>query len=259
MKNNYLVSIITPIYNGENYIEECINSVLNQSYKDIEMIIVDDGSTDDSEIIISKYTNKFSFIKYIKCYENKGVWAARNIGIENAKGRFISFLDADDLYKKNKIENQMNFMLKNNYAFTYTSYDLIDENNTSLNKIIEVKEYEDYNSLLKGNNIGCLTVMIDTFKIKTPIKFENYHHEDFVLWLKILKNDVTAYGLNEVLSSYRKTKSSVSHNKIKSAIWTWNIYINIEKLSLFKSLFCFYKYILNGLSKNSYKKESTNY
>lgn len=252
-----LVSIITPIYNGEKYIEECIESVLNQSYENIEMIIVDDGSTDNSEKIVKKYINNFHFIKYIKCHENNGVWAARNIGIENAKGRFISFLDADDLYKENKIKNQIDFMIKNNYAFTYTAYNLIDENSESLNTIIEAKEYEEYEELLKGNNIGCLTVMIDRVEINTSIKFENYHHEDFILWLKILKNNVIAYGLNEVLSSYRKSSTSISHNKIKSAIWTWKIYINIEELPLKKALYCFYRYVVNGFTKNSYKTETT--
>lgn len=251
---NKLVSIITPVYNGEKYIEECIKSVLNQSYKNIEMIIIDDGSTDNSENIIKKYTKSFPFIKYIKCIENNGIWAARNIGIEKAKGRFISFLDADDIYKENKIKNQMNFMLKNNYAFTYTAYDLINENSTSLNKVIKAKEYEDYDRLLKGNDIGCLTVMIDRLKINTPIKFENYHHEDFVLWLKILKNNVVAYGIDEILSSYRKSNSSVSHNKIKAALWTWNIYINVEKLPLNKAIHYFLKYTMNGFRKNSYKK-----
>lgn len=255
--DNKLVSIITPIYNGEKYIEECIKSVLNQSYKNIEMIIIDDGSTDNSENIIKKYTNSFPFIKYIKCNENNGVWAARNIGLENANGRFISFLDADDLYKKNKIKNQVNFMLNNNYSFTYTAYDLINENSISLNKVIKAKKYEDYETLLKGNDIGCLTVMIDRIKIDTVIRFENYHHEDFVLWLKILKNNVVAYGLDEVLSSYRKSNSSLSHNKIKAAMWTWNIYINIERLPLNKALYCFSKYIMNGFRKNSYKKETT--
>lgn len=251
---NKLVSIITPVYNSEKYIEECIKSVINQSYKNIEMIIIDDGSTDNSKNIIEKYTESFPFIKYIKCNKNNGVWAARNIGIEKAKGRFISFLDADDLYKKNKIENQINFMLNNNYSFTYTAYDLINENSTSLNKVINAKEYEDYNRLLKGNDIGCLTVMIDRLKIETPIRFENNHHEDFILWLKILKNNVVAYGLDEILSSYRKSNSSVSHNKIKAAIWTWNIYTNVEKLPLNKALYYFFKYTINGFRKNSYKK-----
>lgn len=256
MEDN-LVSIITPVYNSERYIAECIESVLNQSYKNIEMIIIDDGSTDNSESIIKKYANSFHIIKYMKNSKNKGAWYARNIGIENSKGRFIAFLDADDIYKEDKIKKQINFMLENNYAFTYTSYDLIDENSKFLNKVVYSKEYEDYESLLKGNNIGCLTVIIDKLKIKTPMRFENCHHEDFILWLKILKNNTKAYGLKEVLSSYRKSESSVSHNKIKSAIWTWNIYTNIEKLSLGKSVYCFCKYIINGLRKNSYKKDTT--
>ena len=145
-------------------------------------------------------------------------------------------------------------MLKNNYSFTYTAYDLINENSTSLNKVIKAEEYEDYDRLLKGNDIGCLTVMIDRLKINTHIRFENYRHEDFVLWLKILKNNVVAYGIDEILSSYRKSNSSVSHNKIKAALWTWNIYINVEKLPLNKAIYYFLKYTMNGFRKNSYKK-----
>lgn len=251
-----LVSIITPVYNGEKYIDECIKSVLNQTYKNIEMIIIDDGSTDNSENIIKKYVGDSKVIKYIRCKDNKGIWSARNIGLKNAGGRYITFLDIDDLYKEDKIEKQINFMIKNNYVFTYTSYDLIDENSKSLNKVIEAKTYETYNTLLNGNDIGCSTVMIDRLKINIPIVFENYHHEDFVLWLKILKEDVTAYGLNEVLSSYRKSKASISNNKIKCAIWTWNIYTNVEMLPINKSLYCFYKYIVNGLKKNSYKRQT---
>lgn len=244
-----LVSIITPIYNGEKYIKECIESVLNQSYKNIEMIIVDDGSTDNSKEIIEKYMKDNSLIKYIKCNENKGISAARNRGIENAKGRFIAFLDADDLFYKDKIKKQMDFMLKNDYLFTYTSYDLIDENSLSLNKVILAKEYEEYKSLLKGNNIGCLTVMIDRLKIKGDIRFSNNSHEDYILWLSLLKNNTRAYGLSEVLSSYRKTSTSISHNKIKAASWTWNIYRNIENLSLIKSIYYFINYAMNGIRK----------
>lgn len=244
-----LVSIITPIYNGEKYIKECIESVLNQSYKNIEMIIVDDGSTDNSKEIIEKYMKDNSLIKYIKCNENKGISAARNRGIENAKGRFIAFLDADDLFYKDKIKKQMDFMLKNDYLFTYTSYDLIDENSLSLNKVILAKEYEEYKSLLKGNNIGCLTVMIDRLKIKGDIRFSNNSHEDYILWLSLLKNNTRAYGLNEVLSSYRKTSTSISHNKINAASWTWNIYRNIENLSLIKSIYYFINYAMNGIRK----------
>lgn len=247
--NNNLVSIITPVYNGEKYIKECIESVLNQSYKNIEMIIIDDGSTDRSEEIIKSYMKDYPLIKYIKINENKGVWAVRNMAIEKAKGRFIAFLDADDLFYKDKIKKQIDFMLENDYSFTYTSYNLIDENSNNLNKIIYAKEYEDYKSLLKGNNIGCLTVMIDRLKINTPIKFSQNHHEDYILWLDILKNDTKAYGLDDVLSSYRKSNTSISHNKIKAASWTWNIYRNIEKLSLFKSIYYFINYTINGFRK----------
>ena len=116
-----LVSIITPVYNGEKYIEKCIESVLNQTYKNLEMIIVDDGSIDNSENIIKKYTKENSFIKYIKLKENRGISNARNVALKNATGRFVAFLDCDDIYYKDKIKKQVNFMIENNYFFTYTS------------------------------------------------------------------------------------------------------------------------------------------
>ena len=128
-----LVSIITPVYNGEKYIEKCIESVLNQTYKNLEMIIVDDGSIDNSENIIKKYTKENSFIKYIKLKENRGISNARNVALKNATGRFVAFLDCDDIYYKDKIKKQVNFMIENNYFFTYTSYNLIDENCKNLN------------------------------------------------------------------------------------------------------------------------------
>ncbi|MFR3521623.1 MAG: glycosyltransferase family 2 protein, partial [Clostridia bacterium] len=194
-----LVSIITPVYNGEKYIEKCIESVLNQTYKNLEMIIVDDGSIDNSENIIKKYTKENSFIKYIKLKENRGISNARNVALKNATGRFVAFLDCDDIYYKDKIKKQVNFMIENNYFFTYTSYNLIDENGQNLNKIICAKEYENYKSLLRGNNIGCLTVMIDRLKINENLIFSSNPHEDYILWLSILKNNNKAYGLNAVL------------------------------------------------------------
>lgn len=249
MENN-LVSIITPMYNSEKYIKQCIESVINQTYKNIEMIIIDDGSTDKSRQIVLEYANKYDLIKYIKQERNMGIAEARNNGIRSSKGRFIAFLDSDDLYKKDKIEKQINFMLKNNYAFTYTSYDLIDENSLSLNKIIKAKDNYDYETLLKGNNIGCLTVILDKEKINCEIEFSKNHHEDYILWLKLLKNNIKAYGMEEILSSYRKTNSSISHNKFKAASWTWQIYRKIEKLTFFKSVNCFINYTLNGIKKS---------
>lgn len=249
MENN-LVSIITPMYNSEKYIQQCIESVINQTYKNIEMIIIDDGSTDKSRKIVLEYANKYDSIKYIKQERNMGIAEARNKGIRNSKGRFIAFLDSDDLYKKDKIEKQINFMIQNNYAFTYTSYDLIDENSLSLNKVVKAKDNYDYETLLKGNNIGCLTVILDKEKINCEIEFSKNHHEDYILWLKLLKNNVKAYGMDETLSSYRKTNSSISHNKFKAASWTWYIYRKIEKLTFFKSVNCFIKYTSNGLKKS---------
>ena len=122
------VSIITPVYNSEKYLKNTIENVINQTYKNLEMILVDDCSTDNSEKIIKEFSKKDSRIKYIKLKENSGAAVARNTALENSTGRFIAYLDADDLWKENKLEKQIEFMLKNNYAFTCTSYEKIDEN-----------------------------------------------------------------------------------------------------------------------------------
>lgn len=249
MKKN-LVSIITPMYNSEKYIGITIESALNQTYKDWEMIIVDDCSSDNSPKIVKEYAKNDERIKYIKTYSNKGVSNARNIALKMAKGQFISFLDSDDIWNEDKLKKQVEFMKKNKCAISFTSYELIDENNEKLNKIINVPKIVDYNTLLKGNILGCLTVMIDKSKLDFEIKMSGVRHEDYVLWLSILKKGHIAYGINEVLAEYRKSSTSLSGNKIKSAMWTWNIYRNIEQIPLHKCIYYFISYGINGIKKS---------
>lgn len=249
MKKN-LVSIITPMYNSEKYIGITIESALNQTYKDWEMIIVDDCSSDNSPKIVKEYAKNDERIKYIKTDSNKGVSNARNIALKMANGQFISFLDSDDIWDEDKLKKQVDFMKKNNCTISFTAYELIDENNEKLNKIINVPKTVDYNTLLKGNILGCLTVMIDKSKLDFEIKMSGVRHEDYVLWLSILKKGHIAYGINEVLAEYRKSITSLSGNKIKSAIWTWKIYRNIEQIPLHKCIYYFINYGINGIKKS---------
>lgn len=248
--NKNLVSIITPMYNSEKYIGITIESALNQTYEDWEMIIVDDCSSDSSPQIVKEYAKNDERIKYIKTDSNKGVSNARNIALKMAKGKFISFLDSDDIWNKDKLKKQVEFMKKNRCAISFTAYELIDENNEKLNKIINVPKIVDYNTLLKGNILGCLTVMIDKSKLDFEIKMSGVRHEDYVLWLSILKKGHIAYGINEVLAEYRKSSTSLSGNKIKSAMWTWNIYRNIEQIPLHKCIYYFISYGINGIKKS---------
>lgn len=249
MKKN-LVSIITPMYNSEKFIEATIKSVIEQTYQDWEMIIIDDCSTDKSANIVKAYVEKDDRIKYIRNKSNLGVSSARNLALENASGQFLAFLDSDDIWTKEKLETQINFMNKNNYAITFTSYELMDENNKPLNKVIPVPKDVDYKKLLKGNVLGCLTVVIDQTKINFDIRMSGVRHEDYVLWLSILKKGHTAHGINEVLALYRKSSNSLSGNKIKAAKWTWNIYRNVEKIPLHKAIYYFINYGINGIKKS---------
>lgn len=189
MKKN-LVSIITPMYNSEKFIEATIKSVLNQTYQEWEMLIIDDCSTDNSPNIVKSYMQQDSRIKCIKTETNKGVSNARNLALSKATGQFIAFLDSDDQWNSSKLEKQVNFMLENDYVISFTSYELMDENDKKLNKVIKVPPNVDYKRLLKGNILGCLTVVIDKSKLDFEIRMSGVRHEDYVLWLSILKKGI---------------------------------------------------------------------
>ena len=249
MKKN-LVSIITPMYNSGKFIKDTIDSVINQTYQDWEMIIVDDCSTDISPEIVKYYAENESRIKYIRTEQNGGVSKARNTALKNADGQYIAFLDSDDIWDIEKLEKQINFMKEKDCAISFTSYELIDEENKKLNKVVRVGESIDYKTLLKGNILGCLTVIIDKSKLDFEIKMSGVRHEDYALWLSILKRGYIAYGIDEVLAQYRKSLTSLSGNKVKSAMWTWNIYRNVEKIPLHKSIYYFINYAINGIKKS---------
>ena len=246
---NNKVSVITASYNCAKFIEESIKSVLNQSYEDLELIIVDDCSTDNTEEIVNKYIKQDSRIKFYKLDKNSGAAVVRNKGLEVAKGRFIAFLDSDDIWDKEKLKKQINFMKENNYGFSFTSYRLINEDGSSLNKEIIVPSQITYNQLLKNTIIGCLTVVIDKELInnfKMPLVRAG---QDTATWLSILKKGNIAHGYDEVLASYRMVKGSISSNKLKALKRTWNTYRNLENLNLIKSSYYFTHYVLNSIKK----------
>ncbi|BAI79877.1 glycosyl transferase [Deferribacter desulfuricans SSM1] len=248
MKYNNLISIITPSYNSEKFISETIKSVLTQTYQYWEMIIVDDCSPDNSNKIIEKFCRKDNRIKLIKLERNSGPAIARNRGIQEARGRYIAFLDADDLWKPDKLEKQLNFMAENKLSFTYSSYDLIDEDGRFLGTF-KTKETISYESMLKTCSVGCLTAIYDT-KILGKMFMPNIlKRQDYGLWLKILKKIRTTKGIIEPLAIYRIRKDSVSSNKLKAALYQWKIYRDVEELSLFKSLYYFINYVYYGIKK----------
>lgn len=246
-----LVSIITPAYNAAAYITETIESVLAQTYPNWEMLIVNDCSKDNTEEIVQSYAKKDKRIKLINLKQNSGAATARNTAIQNAKGRYIAFLDSDDLWKKEKLQKQIQFMQKNGYAFTYTSYEHFKETKENIQNQVQIPKSLNYNQALKGNKIGCLTVMLDKKQIQN-IHFTTQKHEDYILWLNILKQGRTAYGIQESLALYRTgNNKSISGNKLQSALWTWKVYRESQKLSVVKSMYYMWFYVVNGLKKHS--------
>lgn len=244
-----LVSVIVPVYNAQDFMRETMDSILAQTYKDIEIICIDDMSQDNSRNIIEEYAKKYNNIVPLLLTENGGVANARNKGIEVAKGRYIAFLDSDDIWEKTKIEKQIKFMKTNGYEFTFTSYTFMDSDSNLLNTKVHAKKVLDYNELLKHNAIACLTVVIDREQVK-EIYMPAIHHEDYAAWLRILKKGHKAYGLDEFLARYRVRFNSLSGNKLKAATWTWNILRKEEKLGLFKAMYYFINYAIININKH---------
>lgn len=248
-----LISIITPSYNASSFIMETIRSVQSQSYTNWEMIVVDDLSKDNTRKIIKEEQKKDNRIKLIPLEENSGAAIARNIGIDHASGKYLAFLDSDDLWLPEKLEKQLEFMRRKNIGFAFTGYQIITQNGEPTKKFIQVPELIDYNGLLKNTIIGCLTVMIDVEKVG-KVKMPNFRtRQDTATWLGILKQGHLAFGLNETLAQYRKVENSVSSKKINMAKMNWRLYREIEKLSIPKSVWCFINYAYNGFLKHKIK------
>lgn len=235
--NHKLVSIITPTYNCGDFIAQTIESVLSQTYTNWELIIVDDNSSDNTQYMVDKYIKQDHRIQYHKLNQNQGVANARNFALNLSKGTYIAFLDSDDLWGNNKLEEQIEFMEKNKYFFSCTSYIQIDENGNSNGKVIKSVDKASYNRVLLDCPIGNSSVIYNAEKIgkiETPnIKKRN----DDALWLKILKREKYIYGLEKPLMSYRIRKNSISRNKFDLIKYHWILYRKIENLSIVRSVF----------------------
>ncbi|OIK10460.1 glycosyl transferase [Bacillus sp. MUM 116] len=243
------ISIITPSYNASKVINKTIESVLMQTYQKWEMIIVDDCSTDDTPEILKRYAEEDDRIRVIFAKENGGAAIARNLALKHAQARYIAFLDSDDCWKLDKLERQLTFMQKNDYAFTFTGYEFISNDGVLLNKYVSAPEKITYEDMLKNTIVGCLTVMVDRKKIG-QIQMPNIRtRQDLAMWLAILKKGFNAYGLNENLAEYRIGNLSISKNKWKAAKMNWFVYRKIEKLNFLKAFWCFSHYAYHAVVK----------
>lgn len=249
MLNKGLVSIITPAYNAGGHISETIESVLNQTYKNWEMIIINDCSKDNTLEIINEFAKKDKRIKIINLESNGGAANAWNQGFKVMEGEFLAFIDSDDLWVENKLEKQISFIESKGYPFVFSSYEWIDVNSKSLNKIIKAPKKISYKQMIKKNDIGLLTVMIDLKKVKIDFIDPVNMAWDFLLWSNILKKGISAYGMEEVLGKYRILDGSASRNKKKAAKGIWEIYKNQFGFGLTKRLYLFIQYAFISLKR----------
>ena len=244
-----MVSIVTPAYNCEEYIGQTIDSVINQTYGDWEMLIVDDFSMDNTANIVQSYISRDNRIKLIQLEKNFGPAEARNRAIKEANGRFIAFLDSDDYWHRDKLSKQLEFMIQKSCSLSYTSYVSINEVDNQTIKTIHVPSRVDYTTLLKQNIMGCLTVIYDTQYLGKIYMPNIMRRQDYALWLKILKTIDFACGINEPLAYYRIRTSSISSNKIIASKYHWKVLRDIEKLPLYKAIYYFGWYTYKSILK----------
>lgn len=238
------VSIIIPVYNAEQYIKETVGSVKAQTFQDWELLLVDDGSSDGSRCVIEKMLaeepdNRIRLIPQ----NNAGAAKARNRGLSEAVGRYITYLDADDLWSPDKLEKQLDFMEGKQVAFSFTGYEFADAQGKGTGKVVRVPETLVYRQALKNTTIFTSTVMFDTEKIdRELLQMPEIKSEDTALWFQVLRTGITAYGLNENLVKYRRVGGSLSSNKLEALKRIWNLYRKSEHLSIPYSAynFCFW-------------------
>lgn len=244
-----LVSIVVPMHNAADFIDDTIHSVLGQTYENWELILVDDASSDNTLEVVKQFAN--DKISVISLKRNGGAAKARNRGVSAARGRYVCFLDADDLWQPDKLARQIAFMDETGAAFSYASYVFADSKGRPNGKVVRVPATITYKQALKNTTIWTSTVMFDMKKLKkVDIKMPDVRRgQDTATWWKVLKKVDYAFGLKDVMAIYRRTDKSLSSNKLTALKRTWNLYRNVEHLNFLKSLHCFSWYCFNAVRR----------
>lgn len=243
-----LVSIITPAWKAADHIAETIVSVQKQTYSSWEMLISDDCSPDNTCEIIESFIAKDYRIKLIQLSENGGPARARNIALDKARGRYIAFLDSDDLWLPKKLESQLAFHQSQEAHLSYTAYRRISMESQRIGRLIQVPERMTYSQVLSNTAIATSTVIVDR-KRTGDFEMKPIYYDDFGCWLQLLRLGGFAAGLNEDLMRYRVREGSVSRNKWRSAKEVWKTFRKVEKLNLLCSAWHFSHYCHNALKK----------
>ncbi len=243
------VSVIMPCYNTAKFVGESIESVLKQGFDDWELLVVDDASDDGTASVVRDFAKQDARIKLTEKQQHSGIADTRNTALSKAQGRYVAFLDADDLWLPDKLERQLDFMTANDSGFCYTAYDLIDESGHELKKTIHTDGDLTYDAYLKNTIIGCSTVMLDRNKVGNISMPQFRTSEDMATWLDIMKKGFTANALDVALTYYRIRPMSASSNRFKSASDVWLVYRKQEQLYFFHALGCFWSYAIHAIRK----------
>lgn len=242
------VSVITPVFNAAGIVGQAIGSVKAQTFIDWEMIIVDDCSTDDTTAVIGQFAASDERIRLLRQPANAGPASARNAALAVARGRFVAFLDSDDLWLPRKLELQLAFMAQYGAPISHTAYRRFQGDPENAGPLLPARPVFDYRELLKNPGIACLTAVVDrqrTGSFSIPL----VRHEDYALWLSLLRKGHESRGLNVDLARYRVSAASVSGNKFRSAKWVWDIYRGVEGLSLPYASWCLAHYAMHAVRK----------
>ena len=243
-----LVSIIVPCHNSAKFITATLNSIIAQDYQSWELIIIDDQSTDDTRAIVEKFSSKYNNVQFIPLPKNMGVSNSRNIGMAKAIGKYIAFLDSDDIWLENKLSRQVAYMEDKMLAMTFCAYKRINEDGAIISGVTPAPFSVGYEQLLSHNMIIFSTSMILKGVIGN-LEFSKAGHEDWIFFLQLFKKCKLGYGINEPLALYRIRKGSISSNKLKAVVKTWKILRESEKLGLVKSMYHFSKYAVLTILK----------
>ena len=247
-KNNQLISILITYYRKKKYINKTINSILKQNYKNFEVILVYDDKDKKDINFLKELIKPFKKKKFIINANNYGVSKSRNIGLKYCKGTYIAFIDSDDTWRKTKLRDQQNFMIKSSALFSFTSYNVINQQDKIIKKR-KVNKNADYYSLSKSNYIGLSTVMFHK-KLLSKIKFPKLKtQEDYCVWLKLLREGEKLYHFKKTLTSWRKSENSLSSNIFDKVRDAFKLYYKYENKNLLLSIYSVILLSFNKLKK----------
>lgn len=247
--NMNLISVIMPVHNSEKFLRESLDSVLQQLDVNLELIVIDDCSSDSSVEILSEYVESNSNIRFVRLQQNSGAGASRNAGIDIATGRYLAFIDSDDVWHADKLSTQLNEMFLTGAAICHASYSMIDESGNPLRGGVSASKVVDLLSYMKSTEIGLSTAVIDRLKINDLYFDVARTRQDTMLWLRLLGMGFISVGVKNVLVKYRIRRGQISKNKLKMLYRTFVVYWSVKQISAVHRVLLFLMYAFNGVAK----------